>query len=373
MKLLLVSPFTSQSGSAIRFWNIALRLRDGGYTVVYIDRGSRTGRPLFKKEGIVYRTGPTVSPLALDILLSTLFNLFMLLRHADCGLFYALKPAPNNCIPALFARLAGKKTMLDIDDLDYEYLPPGLKKTASRVFFRFFPRFFPLITCHTPRLLAYCRENLRIPDHRLYFLAQGVSQEFLRINILEHPSMKKSILYVATLGITSDFDDCIPLLDRVCAAHPDATVTVVGDGVRRPLFEDSVKNRGLSRSVTFIGQVEHGKLPEIMAAHYVGINYLRPGLVNDCRAILKLREYLACGLSVVCNECGDAELFKEVAFVEKDIADMEKRLVELLHRPGDKNVAGRAFIERHFSWKTIIDDFTVTLVEKKVLSWRENH
>jgi glycosyltransferase involved in cell wall biosynthesis len=369
-KLLLVSPFTSQSGSVIRFWNIALRFKARGYTVVYIDRGSRSGRHLYKVDGIVYRPGRTVSPLFLDILFSTLYNLFMLLRHFDCSLYYALKPAPNNCIPALVAKLLGKKVLLDIDDLDYAYLPHGPKQTISRLFFRLFPRFFPLVTCHTPRLLAYCRENLHIPEQRLHFLGQGVSAEFLRIKGNDRPPLKKSILYVATLGITSDFEDLIPMLDRIRSAHTDATITVAGDGIRRAAFEKTIQDRGMNGTVTFIGQVDHDKLPEIMTAHYIGINYMRPGLVNDCRAILKIREYLACGLQVVCNESGDADLFREVAFVEKDIGDMERRLVDLLSRPGERNRAGRNFIENHFSWDAIVDDFSRTLVEKKLLTER---
>jgi glycosyltransferase involved in cell wall biosynthesis len=337
MKLLLVSPFTSQSGSAIRFWNIALQFKLRGFDVVYIDRGSRSGRPLYHAEGITYRPGRIVAPLVFDILLSTLYNLFMLLRHFDCTLFYALKPAPNNCFPALIARMLGKKTILDIDDLDYEYLPKGFKRIISRFFFHLFPRFFPLVTCHTHRLLAYCKDTLHLPDHRVYYLAQGVSSEFLRIHWSNHPPLKKSILYVATLGITSEFDDLLPMLARVCSAYPDATITIAGDGVRRPVFEQAVTMLGLSSAVSFIGQVDHTKLPEIMADHYIGINYMRPTPVNECRAILKIREYLACGLLVVCNRTGDALEFKDVAYVEPDIDGMEKRLFDLLNQPGGKN------------------------------------
>lgn len=367
MKLLLVSPFTSTSGSAIRFWNIALQFKAHGYNVVYIDRGSRSGRHLYQADGIEYRPGRIVSPLFLDIFLSTLYNLFMLMINLNCDLFYALKPAPNNCFPALIARLLGKKVILDIDDLDYEYLPQGTKRTISRFFFRLFPRFFPLVTCHTHRLLAYCRDTLRIPDHRLLFLAQGVSSEFLRIHWSDNQTIKKSIFYVATLGITSEFDDLLPMLGRVCSTHPDATITIAGDGVRRHFFESAVTKLDLSKAVTFIGQVDHEKLPQIMADHYIGINYMRPTPVNECRAILKIREYLACGLLVVCNRTGDALEFNDVAFVEHDIAGMEKRLIELLYQPREKNNNGRTFVEHYFSWNEIFDGFLKSLETKKIL------
>ena len=132
MKILFASPFTSTSGSAIRFWNIAAQFKAQGFDVVYTDRNSRGTKPLYQVSGIIYRPSRTFSPLFLDILLSTIFTMALLFRNIDCRIFYALKPAPNNCCAALIARLFGKKIILDIDDLDYEYLRPGLKKRLSR-------------------------------------------------------------------------------------------------------------------------------------------------------------------------------------------------------------------------------------------------
>lgn len=358
MKILLVSPFTSASGSAIRFWNIAQQFRERGWDVIYIDRLERGNRPLYQTDGISYRPSRSIKPLVLDIIYSAVYNIVMLFRNLDAAVFYALKPAPNNCCAAVIAKLLGKKVLLDIDDLDYEYLAPGLKRGVSRFFFRLFPKFFPLVTCHTPNLLAYCKNDLRLPDKRLYYLAQGVSREFLRISVSEKPAPpQKSILYVATLGITSDFDDLLPALARVCAVHRDAKISVIGDGVRRPSFEASAAKLGLSEQIAFLGRVPHAELPDIMARHNIGLNYMRPSFVNNCRAILKIREYLACRLQVVCNNAGDAELFSKFAFVEPDIDRMEKRLLDLLEKGAPINHAGRTFIEESFSWKSIMSEF----------------
>jgi glycosyltransferase involved in cell wall biosynthesis len=361
MKILLVSPFTSASGSAIRFWNIAQQFKDQGFDVVYIDRNLRGQKPLYRIDGIRYSPSPVLKPLILDILVSALYNLFMLFRHLDCSVFYALKPAPNNCFAALIAKLIGKRVLLDIDDLDYEYFNPGLKRSFSRLFFIFFPKFFPLITCHTPNLLAYCKNTLHLPEQRLYYLAQGVSQEFLKISVSARPlAPQKAILYVATLGITSDFGDILPMLAQVCATHKDATISVIGEGVRRSTFEETASKLNLSAQMSFLGRIPHADLPAIMARHSIGINYMRPSFVNNCRAILKIREYLACGLQVVCNNIGDAELFKDYAFVEPDIISLKNRLNDLLEKSSMINYAGRAFIEESFSWKSIMAAFINT-------------
>jgi glycosyltransferase involved in cell wall biosynthesis len=370
MKIILASPFTSTSGSAIRFWNIAAQLRAQGFTVVYTDRAKRGAEPLYRVDGITYRPSRTFTPLFLDILFSAVYTVFLLFRHLDCRIFYALKPAPNNCCAALLARLFGKKIILDIDDLDYEYLGPGMKKNVSGFFFRFFPRFFPVITCHTPALMNYCKDRLKIPDRRLYYLAQGVSDEFLRTAAAEPTGGETaalSIMYVATLGITSDFDDLLPMLARVLTGCESATVTVVGDGTRRSRFEARAGELGLSGRLVFTGRIAHADLPALMTRHRIGLNYMRKSVVNDCRAILKIREYLACGLQVVCNDAGDARLFSDHADVEQDIAHMEHRLAGLLAQPGGRNVSGRRFVEEHYSWQSIVDDFVRYLRGRKIL------
>lgn len=361
MKILLVSPFTSASGSAIRFWNIAQQFKERGFEVVYIDRHRLGQKPLYHTEGVTYSFSPVLKPFVIDFMISTIFNVFMFLRHINCTIFYALKPAPNNCLAALLAKLLGKKILLDIDDLDYEYIPPGIKKSLSRFFFRFFPKHFPLITCHTPNLLAYCKNELRIPENRLYYLAQGVSREFLKIDLSKKPPvMRKTMVYVATLGITSDFDDLFPMLARLCESHKDAAITVIGDGVRLPAFKARAEKLGLSGQFSFLGRIPHAELPAVMARHSIGLNYMRPSFVNNCRAILKLREYLACGLQVVCNNTGDAGLFNKVAFVEADIVSMENRLNRLLAKVPAVNNEGRLFIETQFSWSAILTDFIRT-------------
>ena len=152
MKFLLVSPFTNASGSSIRFWNIAQALHDRGHRVVYADRKAKFSRWLYSCEGIAYYGCPSSGIFAFDIIISFVFYSFLFLRHLDCAVFYALKPAPNNCIVAVVARLLGKKIFLDVDDLDYAYPGGDLSRSVFRFFFKLFPPMFHLVTFHTPAL-----------------------------------------------------------------------------------------------------------------------------------------------------------------------------------------------------------------------------
>lgn len=356
MKFLLLSPFTNASGSAIRFWNIALELQRNGHSVLYVDRKAAISSQLFHSDSIKYYSCPSTGILFLDIIISLIFNTAILFNNLDCHFFYALKPAPNNCIPALLAKVLGKKVLIDVDDLDYAYFS-GLKRNIFKVLFDFFVKQFPLVTFHTPQLKTYLSGKIKIPEHHLYYLAQGVSQDFLDVKIDQITPVPKSLIYVATLGITSDFSDLIPGLAALCKIHPDMSMDVVGDGCRRKEFEEMVLTSGIENQIRFVGKIDHNSLPQFIAKHQIGINYMRPLEVNRCRAILKIREYLACGLNVVCNDVGDVELFKENIYIEADIESMFSRVDNLLSSPFEKNFSGRKVVDEHYTWGKIMRPF----------------
>jgi glycosyltransferase involved in cell wall biosynthesis len=356
MKFLLVSPFSSISGSAVRFRNMAVQLEKHGHEVVYVERKT-PGVPSPELDNITYLTSPVLQFLFFDMAVSTLFNFYVLFKHCNCSVFYALKPAPNNCFPALFAKLIGKRVFIDIDDLDYGYFKPGFKRNISKFFFEFFPKHFELITCHTDKLYRYIVDSLQIPVKKVYYLAQGVSQEFLDFKPVTAEKRKPfSIIYVATLGITSDLEDILPMLSDFFSAFPQAFISIVGSGPHKNYLEELSRRLKIEKNCFFLGNISHEKMPELMNRHLVGINYMRSSLTNECRASLKTREYLACGLQVICNDMGDAEMFRDYVYVEKDIENMKVRLESIMLNKCSKT-GGRKALQTNYSWPVIIDDF----------------
>jgi glycosyltransferase involved in cell wall biosynthesis len=309
-----------------------------------------------------YRPCVSTGIVPLDIIVSLLFNLLLLARHLDCDVYYALKPGPNNGFPALLARLLGKRIILDVDDLDYAYMKDGVSRSVFRFFFDTLPKRFHLVTFHTPRLHDYLARTARVPEERLYYLAQGVSPVFLQP--AAPVGQSATLIYVATLGITSEFDDLLPELTKFFVCRPQVTMSIVGDGRRKAEFERLVREAGLDGRIRFTGTIDHAALPAFMAVHRIGINYMRPSTVNQCRAILKIREYLACGLDVVCNDVGDVALFREYIHVRPDIVSMFEAVGDVLSRTSVPNTAGRAFIERDYRWDTIVAAFERRLLQK---------
>lgn len=356
MKVLLISPFTSASGSAIRFWNIAIELHKKGYKVIYVDRKAPGISQLYCSKDIEYHSCKSTGMLFIDIVISLLFNFYVLLKNLDCQIFYALKPAPNNCIPALLAKFLKKKIFLDVDDLDYAYFI-GWKSRLFKLMFNFFANRFPVVTFHTPNLQKYLQEEVSVPQNRLYYLAQGVSDNFLQFNYDDSQTICKSVVYVATLGITSDFGDLIDGLVSLCRKYPGMLIDIVGEGCRKKDFKIRVDSLGAADQIRFTGKIDHDKLPGFIAMHQIGINYMRPLEVNYCRAILKIREYLAAGLHVVCNNVGDVELFKDHIYIEPDIDGMVSKLDKLLSLPVKKNIEGQKYICQQYDWEKIVSEF----------------
>jgi glycosyltransferase involved in cell wall biosynthesis len=216
-----------------------------------------------------------------------------------------------------------------------------------------------MVTCHTERLRLYIIQNMGISEYRTYFLTQCVSDIFLAQDPYQRPDdIGKSIVYLATLGITSDFDDILPMFVHLCKKHTDLSIKILGDGVRRPYFEKLVESLGIGPNVHFLGRVDHKLIPAVIAHNWIGLNYMRPTITNNCRAILKLREYLAVGLQVVCNDAGDAYIFKNHVYVEPTIDAMERRTMELLDKGLTINHEGRRFIEDYFRWDKSISALT---------------
>lgn len=357
MKFILISPFTSISGSAVRFWNIAGELSKRGYDVIYIERLPKDEKP--RNHNIIrYFFTYSHNNLFLDILYSTIYNLIILFKNIRADAVFCFKPQPNSAIPGIVARLLGKKVFLDVDDLDYGYFESGPKKVVSKKLFDFFPRFFPVITYHTETLKNYLIEHTSIGKNKLYFLAQGVSEDFLKYNtgqisFTDYPS----IVYIATLERTTDFLKVFPLLIDICKKYPDLKITIIGEGSRKKEFIKSADHHGLSDNFIFTGRIPHLRVPEIISRNWIGINYMEPTLTNNCRSILKIREYMASGIQVVCNDTGDSYLFKDFIYVEDSLEAMKNRICELVDKGPLENTKAREFLKQNYRWPVIVDNF----------------
>jgi len=370
-RILLLSALTDQSGSGIRFWDIGKELAQHMQCALFLERSVAKNRK-GENNKLHYRSVRDTGLLWLDILRATWFNAFHGLRFRPDWVF-ALKPLPNSCLPALLLKhLYNCRIILDIDDLDFEYYSDGFKRKSVRAFFEVFTRHFDLITTHNQYLRSFIIDEIGVVPTKIHFLAQGTeTDKFIRA----HPAQgyqrrwginaeDKVAIYCASLGITSDFQYILPMLISFLRKYDDTKILVIGDGTRRDEFFRDAEAHGLRKRLIFTGYLPHSDMPGVLKLARVGINYMAPTRANECRASIKVREYLAAGLNVVCNPTGDAEIFKDYVTLCSRIEDFPEAIRKAFQGENQARIrAAQQFVETNYSWRPIVKDFFAYLAD----------
>ncbi|RBY82582.1 alpha-(1-2)-phosphatidylinositol mannosyltransferase [Geodermatophilus sp. TF02-6] len=159
---------------------------------------------------------------------------------------------------------------------------------------------------------------------------------------------------------------------RVLARHPDARLLLVGGGPLEGRLRRAVAARGLAHSVVLTGPVPPQQLPEHYAAGDVfamPCRTRRGGLDVEGLGMVYL-EAAACGLPVVAGTSGGApETVREgvTGHVVADprspgaVAEAVAGLLDDPVRARRMGAAGRAWVERRWSWATIAATFAELL------------
>lgn len=367
----MLNALTEQSGSGVRFWSVAKELARQGHHLYFLERSIvRNGR--VGGGEIRYRSVVDTGFLWLDTLRATWSNLIHgLAFRPHC--VYALKPMPNTCLPALFSKYIFKRRIiLDIDDLDFEYYPDGFKRQLVRFFFKLFPRHFDVVTTHNRYLQSFILDELGISPEKIYFLPQGIeTRQFLETNPDERYQTKWNlkpiddvVVYSASLGITSDFKHVLPMLVNLLRSCEDVKILIIGDGPRKQYFVKEVEAHGLQEHIIFAGYIPHADMAGVLKLAKVGINYMAPTKANQCRASIKVREYLAAGLNVVCNPVGDAEIFQDYVVLCPAIEEFPDAIRGALEINNHEMIReAQAFVENRYSWPSLVEDFLAYLMD----------
>lgn len=114
----------------------------------------------------------------------------------------------------------------------------------------------------------------------------------------------KRALYVGRIGHQKDVATLLRAWARVAAAHPDARLTVAGDGPLRGACEALVRRLGLSGSVTFAGAVPYAR---VAALYRDATVFVMPSLYEG--TCMALHEAAASGLPLVATDTAGAHDF----------------------------------------------------------------
>jgi glycosyltransferase involved in cell wall biosynthesis len=358
MDLLILSSLSRDSGAYLRGLYLAEALRRGGHRVAY-------PRP------------PASQPLMLDFALQAVPCAWAAFRrpwHAAV----VIKPYPQTLAPLLARRtLRGGRVVVDVDDIDSGYrsgLLPRLLDAAQRPW----PRRCDAVTCHNDALRDHVISHFRVPPERIWPLDQGVDLTRFRplgtdTAVARRSALRRSFglegrevaVYAGHLNIASDLDAILPAFERAAAQRPGLRLVVVGGGPMRAHFERLAAPLVARGLVAFTGHVPPETVNDWFNAADLALVYYKPVEVNRHRVSMKIRESLAAGAAVVCNDFGDLAAFRDVTFQSaSDPGAFAAAIVQSLDNPAaraERAAKGRAFVAERFDWQAIARGFSQRL------------
>lgn len=105
--------------------------------------------------------------------------------------------------------------------------------------------------------------------------------------------------------------------------EPSSHLVLIGDGPRKDSLQETTRNAGLEKAVTFTGIIPHEKIRDYLATVHVALAPY-PALENFYYSPLKLFEYMAAGRAVVASNAGQVGQI------------IRHRVNGLLYEPGDR-------------------------------------
>jgi glycosyltransferase involved in cell wall biosynthesis len=300
----------------------------------------------------------------LELILSLIPNCWIALTsHADFAIGF--KPHLNVTLPLLICKLRGIRSWIDIDDLDHAYRTGFLSKLVEWSQ-KPFPRFFDVISYHNPKLVKFIVDDLKCDSHKLISFPQGVDYKLFskRLDVGFKEKMKSGLnlenraiaIYTAHLNIASDLEPIIEAWKMVINQKPESLLMIVGGGSLLQYYKDRVKDLGIEKHIHFTGSVSQEQTQEYLMIADVALVYLSHRPVNACRCSLKLREYFAAGIKVVCNDFGELPEFREWTYqTTSSLEEYSKQILKNLSGYSDhREITAQGFAREKLDWAGIV-------------------
>jgi glycosyltransferase involved in cell wall biosynthesis len=165
----------------------------------------------------------------------------------------------------------------------------------------------------------------------------------------------------------------VEILPRLALRHPDCGVLIVGDDSELPLIKERAKELRVDKHIIFKGIVEYEDLPPYINCLDVGIGLDAEEKIKFTgNSSQKIRQYLACGVPVICSEGTNEKIIEEglgravppndldqiyqaICFwLEKSAKDVEEFRRRARQFAEDNLSTEVAFRKRYTAWKEML-------------------
>lgn len=295
---------------------------------------------------------PKTLPFMLDMFISIPINLIKV-TFSKADFFIGIKPYPNITIPLLFVKIfKGKRIGVDIDDLDSGYRKGILSKISSALQ-KPFPKYFDIVTYHNPLLKDHIIKEFKVEEERLYKLDQGVDLKTFDYK-LNKPE-KETLFYMGHLNIASDLDSILKAV-KLVQDKKNVKFVIVGGGPDQAKFRKLA--RQLNVSARFTGHLSKEETAKELSKADVCLIYYKEKKVNAYRCSMKLRECLAMGKKIVCNDFGDLKKFEKYTYQSSsNLEDFADKIIQTLKKSDQREIKGLRYIRKNLDWNKIGKDF----------------
>jgi glycosyltransferase involved in cell wall biosynthesis len=286
-------------------------------------------------------------------------------------MFVESQPLSLGLIAILMKWLRGVPYIYNVPDLQID-VAQQLGFIHNRSFLRFAAALENLflhqswkIATVTHRFIEHFH-NRGLPRTQITFLPNGADTEFLKPQmpcraLLDRWKLygKKVFLYVGTHAYYHGLDTLIEAADLL-RAHSDIVFLMIGSGPERARLKQLSVNRGLANII--FEQSPYEEMPQLYSIAYASVATLRQIEVAKSMRLSKVFPSLSCAVPVIYAGVGEAAELLEahecgVVVTPEAPALLAQAIVRLASDSTRRHAmgwAGRALVEREYSWSTIV-------------------
>lgn len=293
-------------------------------------------------------------PGALDPLVQDLWLYTILRPHLKRRYDVGIVDGPESALLALILKKTGRVRHLIYYDIDYY---PGQNPQWSGILSR-----REQIFCKAADAVASVSRPLAaLRDQQGARLSAVVPNgvDFARFhaaNLIrrEHPP---TLIYMGSLDARWGVDLAIRAMPLLCQQLADIRLLIAGRGQAEQELRQLALSLGVNDCVHFEGFVPHADLPNLLAQADIGVATSRSVSFRQYASPLKLVEYMAAGLPVICSGGGEAEQMIEESRAGTNIPFEPEGFAEAVHSllaiPGNLSASREAAVNyaRTRSWE----------------------
>ncbi|MFH8038992.1 MAG: glycosyltransferase [Candidatus Aenigmatarchaeota archaeon] len=303
-KILAINSLDTTYGSTHRFRKLLEGLSDlKDFKIIYIESNTDLSCAVNIKQknnffGFLYGT-----------LLRTFYTLII-----DFDILFTQTFTPLTVFSILFAKLKGKKVIVDWDDLSWVLQKNWFRSMLVRFCEHKFIKFADMVLVPNKYLMEYAK---KAGAKEVYFIPHGVDFDLFNPDKYNGNEIRKELgieknkivlgfLASFTTGGVSDLDFIFDVVKEVMKIKENIYFLVIGGGPLFKQYKNLAEKMGLKNTI-FTGLIRQKDVPKYLSCVDIALVYMRDNIKNKMKTSLKVGEYLAMNKIVVGHLVGQTK------------------------------------------------------------------